>query len=129
LPQNRDEAGFTLIELLVVLVLMAGIAALVLPRFTAGRAETLERRAAAVAADLARLRQEAIGAGEIRRVSDAALSAVLPAGMVLAASEPGEIVFFPNGMANGAVWRLEAEGRAVTLDVDWLTGRVALEGR
>lgn len=108
---------------------MAGIAALVLPRFTAGRAETLERRAAAVAADLARLRQAAIGSGELRVVSDVALAAVLPTGMALGETVPSEIVFFPNGMANGAVWLLETEGRAIALEVDWLTGRVSLDAR
>ena len=125
-PRPTGEAGFTLLELLVCLVLMAAIAAFALPRFAGERPLSFERRAQAIAADLARLREAAIGTGEVRRASAAALAAVLPEGVSLGAVEPPEIVFFPNGMANGAVWQLQAEGRSLDLEVDWLTGGIVL---
>jgi len=125
-PRSTGEAGFTLLELLVCLVLMAVIAGFALPRFAGDRSPSLERRAQSIAADLGRLREAAIDRGEVRRAAATALAAVLPEGVNLGETVPPEIVFFPNGMANGAVWRLEAEGRAVDLEVDWLTGRIAL---
>ena len=125
--QDIGEAGFTLLELLVCLVLMAAIAAFALPRFAGERSLTFERHAQAVAADLARLREAAIGTGEVRRASATALAAVLPEGVSLGTAEPPEIVFFPNGMANGAVWRLVAEGQVFDLGVDWLTGEITLD--
>ncbi len=123
------DAGFTLLELLVTLVLMAAIAAFALPRFAAERPPTLERQASAIAADLARLREAAIGTGTVQRVSGSALAAILPDGISLADAAPAEIVFLPNGMANGAVWRLAAAGRAYDLEVDWLTGGIAIHAR
>lgn len=123
------EAGFTLLELLVCLVLVAAIAAFALPRFAGERPPTFERQLQAIAADLARLREAAIGTGEVQRVAAGALAAGLPAGLGLAATEPAEIVFFPNGMANGAVWRVEGQDAAADLVVDWLTGGITIHAR
>lgn len=123
----RRDAGFTLIELLVCLVLLAGLAAIALPRLTAERPPTLEDRARDVAQDLARLRQEAMGSGTISIAPSEALVAVLAPDIRLQSAEPPTIVFLPNGMANGAVWRLESGGKSVALAVDWLTGRITID--
>ena len=121
------DAGFTLIELLVCLVLLAAMSALVLPRFVAERQPSLQQRAEAVASELARFRHEAMGTGTVRTASSRALAAVLPAGVRIDEARPEELVFLPNGMSNGGVWRLESEGRTVALAVDWLTGRVTVD--
>ncbi|HRY24658.1 MAG: prepilin-type N-terminal cleavage/methylation domain-containing protein [Geminicoccaceae bacterium] len=121
------DAGFTLLELLVTLTLLAVVAATILPRFGGERPRTLEQRAGEIARELGRMRLEAVGSGRVLTVPTTDLAAGLPAGMTLAATETQELVFFPNGMTNGAVWRLETEDRAVGLTVDWLTGRVAVD--
>jgi prepilin-type N-terminal cleavage/methylation domain-containing protein len=125
--RRPGDAGFTLIELLVCLVLLAAMSALVLPRFTAERAPSLQQRAQTVARDLAHFRHVAMGTGTVRTASSRALAAVLPAGIRIGEAIPEELVFLPNGMSNGGVWRLESEGRTVALAVDWLTGRVTVD--
>lgn len=123
----RRDAGFTLIELLVCLVLLAGLAAIALPRLTAERPPTLEDWAQDVALDLARLRQESMGSGTVRIAPSKALAAALTPDIRLQSAEPPTIVFLPNGMANGAVWRLESDGKTMQLAVDWLTGRITID--
>lgn len=103
------------------------MSALVLPRFTAERPPTLQQQAQTVASDLARFRQAAMGTGTVRTASSRALADVLPAGVRIDEAIPEELVFLPNGMSNGGVWRLESEGRTVALAVDWLTGRVTVD--
>ena len=103
------------------------MSAIVLPRFMAERPPTLEQRAQAVAAELARFRHAAMGTGTVRIASSEALAAVLPPGVHLGQTSPEAFVFLPNGMSNGGWWRLEGDGRSVALRVDWLTGRVTVD--
>ena len=62
-PASAGEAGFTLIQLLACLVLLTALTAIVLPRFAAQRAPTLEEHAQGVADNLARMRAAALGTG------------------------------------------------------------------
>jgi general secretion pathway protein H len=50
---------------------------------------------------------------------------MLPAPMRSAAAH-GEVRFFPDGSSSGARIRLAAKQRQCVVEVDWLTGRVAI---
>ncbi len=121
------DAGFTLLELLVTLLLLAVLAATIMPRFGNQRPRTLEQRAEEVARELGRLRLEAISSGRVLTVPATELAARLPDGTTLVTGETEELVFFPNGTSSGAAWQLETENGAVDLTIDWLTGRVAVD--
>jgi general secretion pathway protein H len=95
--------GFTLIELLVVLLIAAGAIALVLPQLSSARAgSVLKSDARKLASALRAARAQAIA-----RQHDVAY---------------GAIRFFPDGSSSGGTMQL---GKYI-IEVDWLTGRVAI---
>jgi general secretion pathway protein H len=141
------DAGVTLLELLIVLMLMALIAAVTIPIFGPG-VSTTELRSAAreVAAGLRLARGQAI-----TQRTDAVLELnvatrsfwvppdprvhALPAGIELKLftaqndivnDQVGAIRFYPDGGSNGGRVTLAAGERKYDVDVDWLTGRVAI---
>jgi len=139
--------GVTLLELLIVLTLMALIAAMVLPMFSGGVSGTdLKTAARDVAAGLRLARDRAISQRsesllelnlEKRtfRVSPDERSHRLPekvelklytAQRDLLNEKVGAIRFFPDGGSNGGRITLAAGERKYDVDVDWLTGRVAI---
>ena len=68
-----------------------------------------------------------MGSGNVRIAPSEALAAVLTPDIRLQSAEPPTIVFLPNGMANGAVWRFESGGKTMQLAVDWLTGQITID--
>jgi general secretion pathway protein H len=144
---RRDAPGVTLLELLIVLVLMGLIAALTIPTFSGGVSTTeLKSAAREVAAGLRLARGQAIAqkaeaaleldvaARSFRVPPDTRLHA-LPAGIDLKLftaqrdlvnDKIGAIRFFPDGGSNGGRITLAAGERKYDVDVDWLTGRVAI---
>jgi general secretion pathway protein H len=139
--------GVTMLELLIVLTLMALIAAMVLPLFSGGVSGTdLKTAARDVAAGLRLARDRAIAQRseallelnlEARtfRVSPDQGSHHLPekidlklytAQRDLLNDKVGAIRFFPDGGSNGGRITLAAGERKYDVDVDWLTGRVAI---
>jgi general secretion pathway protein H len=145
---NSAEAGFTLLELLVVLAIIAGAATLALPSFQR-TAPRLETRAVAqtLAADLRRLRSEAVARGQETRLvveHDAHRYVAvpgpgarqLPADLELTyvSSLSGAVApvrqqlrFRPDGSSTGGSLDLSRAGKTWRIDVDWLTGRVSLQ--
>ena len=103
------------------------ISAVVVPRFKTDRPPTLDEHARRIADDLGRFRRAAMGTGTVQTASSAALAGVLPPEVRLGEVSPRDLVFLPNGMSNGGVWRLETDDEVVAMRVDWLTGRVTVD--
>jgi general secretion pathway protein H len=141
------HAGFTLLELLIVIALMGIIAALVVPMF-GGPVSTSELRATArqLAAGLRLARSEAVSerretflvvdvAGKRFKVDREAREHALPSKVDLklftaqndlVSQNVGSIRFYPDGGSNGGRITVASGARKFDVDVDWLTGRVAI---
>ena len=139
--------GFTLLEMLVVLMLIGLIAALTIPTFSGGVSTTaLKSAAREVAAGLRLARGQAIAqrtesvleldvAGRSFRVPPDPRVHTLPSGIELKlftaqrdliSDQVGAVRFYPDGGSNGGRITLAAGERKFDVDVDWLTGRVAI---
>lgn len=142
-------SGFTLLELLVVLALLGLLAGVVLPRLTTpGIASAADRTVRELANALATARNDAIFRNrESRLVLDVArrLYAVdgraserLPGDLsvTIEASEPevagdgtAAIRFHPDGSSSGGTIVVQSpEGARHALRVNWLTGRITIDG-
>jgi general secretion pathway protein H len=144
---RRSAAGVTMIELLIVLSIMGLIAAMVVPMLSGGvSGSELKGAAREVAAGLRYARSDAVATGqETRLVFDlekrtfkidrTARVHALPkkidlklftAQSDIASDRTGAIRFFPDGGSNGGRLTIAAGNRKYEVDVDWLTGRVAI---
>ena len=137
----------TLLEILIVLALMAIATAFVFPMF-GGPVSTSELRASArsLAAGLRLARSEAVSRrretfltldveGKRFKVGDDPREHALPkrvelklftAQNDLVSDKVGAIRFYPDGGSNGGRITVAAGTRKFDVDVDWLTGRVAI---
>ena len=143
----RREHGVTLLELIIVISLMAILTAVVIPSFGGGVSTTeLRGSARQIAAGLRTARSEALAqrretflvldvAGKRFKVDQDPREHKLPAGIDLKLftaqndlvdASTGAIRFFPDGGSNGGRITLAAGTRKYEVDVDWLTGRVAI---
>jgi general secretion pathway protein H len=144
---RAGAAGVTLIELLVVLAIIALMTALVLPMFGPG-VSTSELKGAArqVASGMRLARTEAMATrretfvtfdleGRRFMVGTDRREHPLPKGVEmklftaqkdLVNDRVGAIRFYPDGGSNGGRLTLAAGERKFEIDVDWLTGRVAV---
>lgn len=146
-PRAQRALGVTLIELLVVLALMAVLAGLVLPMLGPGVSTSAMKGAAReLAAGLRQARSDAMALRretlvmidlEGRRfvVGDEPKPRALPkeldiklftAQMDIVDDKVGGIRFYPDGGSNGGRVTLAVGERKFEIDIDWLTGRVAI---
>jgi len=147
-------AGFTLLELLVTLVIMTLAVSLVAPRFgEALPGAELKAETRKVAALLRHARSQALVLNreiQIRLVEEPAALSISteaqpyrPPGQVHLelsagrasedsdqADRPGQVIrFFPEGHSSGGSISLSREdGRRASISIDWLTGRVSIDG-
>jgi general secretion pathway protein H len=137
----------SMIELLVVLMLMSLIAAMTVP-FLRGGVSSTELRGAAreVAAGLRYARSDAVATRKETRLTldleqrtyqidrDARVHALpkqveiklFTAQKDLVDEKSGAIRFYPDGGSNGGRITIAAGERKYDVDIDWLTGRVAI---
>lgn len=147
-------AGFTLLEVLVTLVIMTLAVSLVAPRIgEALPGAELKAETRKVAALLRHARSQALVLNreiQIRLVQEPAALSIStqaqpyrPPGQVRLelnpgraseeteqADQPGEVIsFFPEGHSSGGSITLSREdGRHASISIDWLTGRVSIDG-
>ena len=144
---TRANRGVTLLELLIVLVLMGLIAAMTIPIFGNGVSTTeLKSAAREVAAGLRLARSQAIAqrtesvllfdvaARAFSVPPDTRVHAISPqidmklytAQRDIVSDNIGAIRFYPDGGSTGGRVTLASGERKFDVDVDWLTGRVAI---
>ena len=139
--------GVTLLELLIVLAIMAIVAGFMIPMF-GGPISTSELRSAArqLAAGLRLAQSEAVSqrrqtflvldvAGKRFKVDNDPQEHKLPSKVELklftaqndlVSESVGSIRFFPDGGSNGGRITVASGDRKFDVDIDWLTGRVAI---
>jgi len=139
--------GVTLLELLIVLAIMAIVAGFMIPMF-GGPISTSELRSAAreLAAGLRLAQSEAVSqrrqtflvldvAGKRFKVDNDPHEHKLPSKVELklftaqndlVTENVGSIRFFPDGGSNGGRITIASGARKFDVDIDWLTGRVAI---
>ena len=144
----RNQKGFSLLELLVVLVIIGFMVVLIPPRLS-GVMESTQAKAAArdVVSALRKSRSSAIGTQkeqvfklDLSKKSYSAdrnkmkkLPEKMQISLYTARSEQisdhlGAIRFFPDGSSTGGRIRLTMGKQQLFIDINWLTGKVALLG-
>jgi general secretion pathway protein H len=139
--------GFSMLELLVVLAIMAMVTAAVMPMLGKGVSTTeLKSAARSLASGLRLARSEAVSqhrqtflvldvAGRRFKVDQDPKAYALPrdvelklytAQKDLVDESVGAIRFFPDGGSNGGRITVASGERKYEVDVDWLTGRIAI---
>jgi len=139
--------GFSMLELLVVLAIMALVTAAVMPMLGKGVSTTeLKSAARSLASGLRLARSEAVSqhrqtflvldvAGRRFKVDQDPKQYALPrdvelklftAQKDLVDESVGSIRFFPDGGSNGGRITVASGERKYEVDVDWLTGRIAI---
>jgi general secretion pathway protein H len=143
----RATRGVTLLELLIVLMLMGIMAAMVIPTFGAGASGAeLKSAARQIAAGLRIARNQAIAqraeaflvldlAGrsfsvppdaQVHKLPERVEIKLFTAQKDLVNEQTGAIRFFPDGGSNGGRITVASGTRKYDVDIDWLTGRVAI---
>jgi general secretion pathway protein H len=149
-PRNdtsvRGIRGLTLIEILVVLAIIALVTAIALPMVAGTSNAEMRGAARQLAAGLRLARSEAVSqrretflvidlAGRRFKVDRDEREHALPRNVELKLftaqkdlvdEKTGSIRFYPDGGSNGGRITLGSGDRKYEVDVDWLTGRVAI---
>ena len=147
--KGRWVQGFTLLELMVVLAIAALIASITLPNLKLpGFASNAATAARQIASGLAKARQAAIFSNRESRfilnmenktfsidggppieLSGIQKVSLLTADRDVLSETEGAIRFYPDGSAGGGeITVLDGTGTTASLKINWLTGRIILDG-
>jgi general secretion pathway protein H len=148
LIRRSDTRGFTMLELIAVVIVIGLVAALSPPLFSSG-VTAAEHRAAArqVAQVLRYARTEAVakrvdvgvefdmeartyqlpGARKISRLPDGIALELTTTVAETKDEKHASVRFYPDGGSTGGRVTLRNKERALRIDIDWLTGRVAID--
>jgi general secretion pathway protein H len=139
-----STSGFTLLELLAVLLIMALVAAFIVPSLGGGAALEVKAAARSLAAGLRQTRNRALNENRSAilaldvskrefRVPGEQRAHKLPERLDIVlftaqseqlSEQRGAIRFFPDGSSTGGRITLSSDRLRYLVDVDWLTGRV-----
>jgi general secretion pathway protein H len=120
------NSGFTLLEMLVVIAVM-GISLLLLTGYLQPHSRTIEAQAAA--RQVAQAMRVAEDLAVTRRESVTLKMPIMPAWLTVSVeSPPGGITFLPDGSASGGRVLLGFGHKTIAISVDWLTGRISVDG-
>jgi general secretion pathway protein H len=147
LSSLHQQRGFTLFELLIALAVLSVVTAIVMPQFQIGpstvasgtahsiaahlrRARELsmrESRAVEVAVDLdERVVRSDLGTVNLSETLDYTLFLAGPTKSGPAPGRAGVVTFFADGSATGGRITVSPKGITYRIDVNWLTGAVAV---
>lgn len=143
---DLDQKGFSLLEIMVVMVIIGFMVVLIPPRLS-GVMESTKAKAAAreMVSALRQSRSKAIGSQQEQVFKldldkktfslDRKKSTKLPDKMQISlytarseqfSDQTGAIRFFPDGSSTGGRIKLTMENLNLFIDINWLTGKVAL---
>lgn len=143
---SRSDSGFSLLELLIVLVILGFMAVLIPPRLSGVMISTQAKASARdIVSALRQTRSAAISTGQeqvfsldlskksftIKNNTTKNLPDKMQISLYTARTEQlseleGAIRFFPDGSSTGGRIRLTMGNQQLYVDVNWLTGKVAL---
>ena len=141
-----SATGFTLLELLAVLVILALLAAFVVPSLSGGASVELKSAARSLAAGLRLTRNQALndnrstalaldvanrefqlpGEKRVRKLPKRVDIVLFTARSEQQSEQSGAIRFFPDGSSTGGRITLSTDSMRYLVNVDWLTGRVSV---
>ncbi len=140
----RSAAGFTLIDMLVVLSIVALALALVVPAISKSMVESVHDVARDVQISLRQTRAKAVSGQQSRlfwvntqdnsyvnhKGKTKSFSSVISMRVKVATTEidgaKAGVRFFPDGSSTGGQLTVYDAGAAVSVNIDWLTGRVSV---
>jgi general secretion pathway protein H len=144
---SLGSRGVTLLELLIVLMLMALISAVMIPMFGAGVSTTelkvaarqiasglrlarsqaiAQRTESTLELDLAARRFRVLPDPQVHQLPERVELKLFTAQSDIVNEQTGSIRFFPDGGSDGGRITVGSGERKFDVDVDWLTGRVAI---